>query len=336
MAKIASVFQEKNQETMATHIHPKRITKWIHYSKLQRNTDQYCDPKDESEIECLADMIEADGEVLQNLLVRKSDADQYEIIAGHKRMYACRLLVEKRGKEKYQLLPCTVQVISEAKAKFQLYSSNQHHVETPYEIMHKLEQMQYLLKTYPEEFPELSGAKGRMVDKLAQMYHMSRTTVGEYLTISKNLSDEAMQAFQDGHLDKSAAVAMASLSDQQQREIFGNGECTYKEIRQRKKEGADQKPRMRQEVFEHTNVPVTDTHVKQRPNDTKIPISSEQNEIERIVDSGVCNDIICGYVKIVLDTLDITEAERDNGIYLLRTLFRDVSAAAARERWWLH
>lgn len=96
MAKISNVFLK---EEVKKTIHPKRITKWIHYTKLVRNEKQYCDAKDKEEIEGLADIIEADGTVLQDLLVKKLDADEYKIIAGHKRHAACKLLVEERGKK---------------------------------------------------------------------------------------------------------------------------------------------------------------------------------------------------------------------------------------------
>lgn len=82
MAKISNVF---SKEEVKKSVHPKRITKWIHYTKLVRNDKQYCDAKDKEEIEGLADIIEADGMVLQDLLVKKLDADEYKIIAGHKR-----------------------------------------------------------------------------------------------------------------------------------------------------------------------------------------------------------------------------------------------------------
>lgn len=95
MAKISNVF---SKEEVKKSVHPKRITKWIHYTKLVRNEKQYCDAKDKEEIEGLADIIEADGMVLQDLLVKKLDADEYKIIAGHKRHAACKLLVEERGK----------------------------------------------------------------------------------------------------------------------------------------------------------------------------------------------------------------------------------------------
>ncbi|MFR3347925.1 MAG: hypothetical protein ACLTSC_00760 [Mediterraneibacter faecis] len=59
---------------------------------------------------------------------------------------------EERGKKEFEFLPCFEQNISDVQAEFQLYSSNCHHEETPYEIMHKLEWMQYLINNYPEEF----------------------------------------------------------------------------------------------------------------------------------------------------------------------------------------
>lgn len=82
MAKISNVFAK---EEVKKTTHPKRITKWIHYTKLAKNEKQYCDAKDKEEIEGLADLIEADGMVLQDLLVRKTNSDEYKIIAGHKR-----------------------------------------------------------------------------------------------------------------------------------------------------------------------------------------------------------------------------------------------------------
>lgn len=186
------------------------------------------------DIQKLADIIEADGMVLQDLLVKKLDADEYKIIAGHKRHAACKLLVEERGKKEFEFLPCFEQNISDIQAEFQIYSSNCHHEETPYEIMHKLERMQYLINNYPEEFPEIQG--GRMVDRLAKKYNLSKSTVGEYLTISKNLGDTAMDEFQKGEIDKSAAVTLASMPEENQNQALSQGRKTDKELKAYKKE----------------------------------------------------------------------------------------------------
>lgn len=231
MAKISNVFSKEEVKKTA---HPKRITKWIHYTKLTRNEKQYCDAKNMEEIEGLADIIEASGMVLQDLLVKKLDSDEYQIIAGHKRCAACKLLVEERGKKEYEFLPCFEQNISDVRAEFQVYSTNCHHEETPYEIMHKLERMQYLINNYPEEFPEIQG--GRMVDRLAQKYNLSKSTVGEYLSISKNLGDTAMEALKKGEIDKSAAVTLASMPEKKQNQALARGYKTDKALKKYKKE----------------------------------------------------------------------------------------------------
>lgn len=227
MAKIENIFKS---ETKKAAPHPKRITQWIHYTKLCDNEAQYCNETSKEEIEALADLIEADGEVLQDLLVKKTDTDEYKIIAGHKRRRACRLLVEERGKEEFALVPCVVQNISDVRAEFQLYSSNGHHEKTDYEKMHELERMKYLLENYPEEFPQISA--GRMVEKLAKLLKMKKTTVGEYLTISKNLGEKGMERFKNGELKKSAAVELSSLPEQKQDELIDQGRTSHKDIKE--------------------------------------------------------------------------------------------------------
>ena len=115
------IFQRRNKKA---DLHPKRVTHWIHYTKLKDNPAQYrygkrCRRREElkGEVrrkeEALADLIEADGEVIQDLLVRKIDTDEYEIIAGHHRRNACKILVEERNQESYAMLPCIIRNLSD-------------------------------------------------------------------------------------------------------------------------------------------------------------------------------------------------------------------------------
>lgn len=227
MAKFDSIF--KNTEVRKVEQHPRRDTKWLHYTKLMDNPAQYCNERDQEEIIALAGLIDADKGVLQNLLVRKIDTDQYEIIAGHKRRRACRYLVEVEGKQEYAFVPCTVESLSDVRAEFQLYSSNGFHPKNEYEIMHELERMKYLLENYPEEFPHLQT--GRMVERLAKQLNMKRTTVGEYLTISKNLGEKGKEAFKSGELKKSAALEISSLEKEEQDKLLDSGITSQKEIK---------------------------------------------------------------------------------------------------------
>lgn len=227
MAKFGEMF--KNTEVKKPEPHPQRITKWIHYTKLIDNKAQYCNERDKEEIIALAELIEADKGILQNVLIRKADTDEYEIIAGHKRRRAARYLVEERGLQEYAFIPCTIENLSEVRAEFQLYSSNSHHDKTDYEKMHELERMKFLLETYPEEFPHLQT--GRMVERLAKQMHMSRTTVGEYLSISNNLGEKAKEAFKEGNIKKSAAVEMSSLPQKEQEKLLEKGVTAQKDIK---------------------------------------------------------------------------------------------------------
>lgn len=242
MAKIDMIFggTAKKSEN-----HPSRVTKWIHYTKLKDNPAQYRygrTPEERKALqaearkkeEALADLIEADGEVLQDLLVRKIDTDEYEIIAGHHRRGACRILVEERGKEQYAMLPCLVRNISDVRSEFAVYSSNGYSQKTDYEIMCEIEGMKHLLETYPEEFPEVST--GRMVERLGQLLGMKKSTVGEYLTISRNLSEKGMEMFRSGELKKSAAVAISGMVKEEQDKAIDRGITTHADVKKYKKE----------------------------------------------------------------------------------------------------
>ena len=94
MAKFGAVF---NSDIKKTDSRPRSETKWIHYTKLIDNTDQYRKSATEDDIAAFAELIKSAGRVLQDLLVRKSGTDTYEIIAGHHRRLACRYLVEQEA-----------------------------------------------------------------------------------------------------------------------------------------------------------------------------------------------------------------------------------------------
>lgn len=101
---------EKIEQILTKKMHPQLIS----IRKLEESKLQYRDIPQE-DTERLADLIELDGEVLQPLLVRKSGADTYEILAGHKRFRACKLLSSK-GLEQFSLIPCYVKTMSDAQA----------------------------------------------------------------------------------------------------------------------------------------------------------------------------------------------------------------------------
>lgn len=225
MASFDSVFKKKTEGI--PELKQGKLFR-IHYSKLEQSSYQYREIT-KAAIEKLADLLEADGEVLQPLLVRRHGADTYEILAGHKRFLACRMLVEERGEEAFAMIPCCLRSLDDIKAEFAVYSTNGYESKTPYEQMKEIEGMARLMKEHPEAFP---AEKGRLVERIGRQLHLSRSVVGDYQNISHNLGEKGKAAFREGKLDKSAALTMASFSKQQQEEMVEKGILTRKKIRE--------------------------------------------------------------------------------------------------------
>lgn len=211
---------------------------YIPYDYLHRSPYQYRDwgrtnEQIQEQVESLAFDIEVDGRIQQPCIVRETipgKTDDYEIVAGHHRILAAKYLTEVKKLDGFKEVPCLVRELSDAQAEYLCNSSNNLRPKTDYQIMHELETKMRLLKEHPEEFPHLTGP-GRMVDKLAKEMNLSKSTVGEYLQISKNLSKDAMESFESGQLNKSAAVTLSSLSHEEQDRLIGAGVTKQKEIK---------------------------------------------------------------------------------------------------------
>lgn len=230
MAKFAEVFAGTADRPLSPKVKTQKV-RYIHYSKLVSSPYQYRN-RDINVVKKMADLIKLDGEILEPCVIRKAapSGDQFELISGHKRMLAVKYLVEEEHLEEFALIPCIEKTITDVRTEFATYSSNNHDEKTPYEIMCEIEGMHRLLKEHPEEFPEFAG-KGAMVEKLASQMNMARSVVSDYRNIAKNLGEKGMESFEKGEIDKSAAVTLASVPEEQQEEILENGLKTRKEIR---------------------------------------------------------------------------------------------------------
>ncbi len=229
MPKLDNFFnQTKNpglEKNGTKKMHPQNIN----YKKLQESSYQYrqFEPGD---VEKLADLIQTDGEVLQPLLVRKAGGDTYEILAGHKRHAACKYLVEQRKLDKFAFIPCYIKDMTDVQAEFAVYSTNGYNKKSDYEIMKEIQGMERLLKEHPEEFPEAPA--GRMAERLAAIMEKSKTTIQEYLTISKKLGASGMEKFKTGEISKDSAKVLSSVPEKKQNEIITKGITKAKEIKQ--------------------------------------------------------------------------------------------------------
>lgn len=298
MARFDQAFQT-DRAVKKTERRPRQETVFIHYSKLIDNQAQYCNEKSREEIEALADLIEADGRILQNALIRKSDTDEYELIAGHKRRRAAKLLVEERGQEQFAFVPCMIENISDVRAEFQVYSSNGHHPKDDYERMHELERMKYLLETYPEEFPE-HLQRGRMVERLARQMGMKRTTVGEYLSIAHNLGGRGMEEFKNGIIKKSAAVELASLPPEEQEKLIEQGATSHREIKAYKEQ---KKTRQNQK----TERPVSEHPEPEQPKPDYLEPKLPESDLLRPEQAPEPESQLAGQYGIINTDMDIAE-----------------------------
>lgn len=213
--------------------------KKIHYSKLVTGKYQYRD-KNKTQEELreeavdLSVSIELAGGLLEYPLVRKVDTDEYEIISGHTRVRACKYLVEEVGKEEFAFIPCHVRVISDQDANYYTSSGNIRKPSTQAEIMHEIENERARANEVKDE-----NARGRLVERLAKRYGKSASVIGEYITISKNISDKGRQAFENNVLNKSAALELSSLPQKEQDKLLEAGITKKKDIKTYKEEKAN-------------------------------------------------------------------------------------------------
>lgn len=277
----------------------------LHYSKLHRAPYQYNHLEKnpelyDQEVRKLKDEIKAAGKVLQPVLVRKKDVDAYEIIAGQHRRDASELLVIEDGETKYEFVPSIITKMTDAQAEFAGFGTNTTWEKDDSDIMHEIIRKKYLLENFPEDFPNIPD-KGRMIEKLAIAMKMPKSTVGEYLQISNNLSERAMDAFEKQQLNKSAAVAMASLTHEEQDTLLDEGVTKQKDIKAYKEE------RVEKTVHRTTVTDTVKTTTTHKVEDSK----PETNTVDVI-------DVLPGQYQVVntdMDLEEVTEAEHvDNNI----------------------
>ena len=208
--------------------------KSIHYSQLVPSTNQFYTEK---ELEDLADIIQILGGVAQNLLVRKKDAEQYEILAGHRRWRASQIVVQ-RGFPEYAYLPCLVIECNDDVAELLLILTN----SSARNDLNGYEQMMQVVRL-KELLPKINKdetLKGRILRKeIALSTKRSESTVQNLMFTAKHLSEDGMQAFREEKLTPAAALYLAKQSKRRSERscsegIFHrgcNGRLSRKQIR---------------------------------------------------------------------------------------------------------
>lgn len=212
-----------------------RVTKdykaqMIHYTNLKNSKKQFYTMAPEV-ISDLADNIALAGGIQEPVVTRKIDVDQYEILGGHKRVAAIRLLVEERVRKDLAFVPVHVVQANDWMAEYLLISLNDYPEKSEYERMTEVIRLQDIL-------PHIEGGKNVMSrllrKRIAEETGISETRVANYKSIYDNLCNEGMELFRDGALGISAAVELAGVDPSQQSNLIRQGITSMSAIKKYK------------------------------------------------------------------------------------------------------
>ena len=165
----------------------------------------------------LADAILLAGRVLQCVVVEPKGADgRYVIISGHRRVLACRKLVEE-GHAEFAEVPALVEYEKDAclRELMLIYSNSSARVLTDAEKMYQAERATRLLK----ELKAAGRMQGRVRDAVGRMLGVTSGQLARYAVISGGLSNEGLRrGFEAGRVGVSVAYEAASLTPEGQEE----------------------------------------------------------------------------------------------------------------------
>ena len=184
-------------------------------------------------IEELADTILGQGGVKDNLLVVPMKSGGYEIVSGHRRTAAVKLLLE-RGESISRYLPCLVQNYwdeDEKRMDMILLNVSSRQV-TDAELLKSYEVLDSILKAKKN-----SGSKfGRIRAKLAEMLGVSTGQVSKIENVVHNAVPPVLKAVQDGELSINTANEIAQMDAVSQLATVQNGleNVKPKEIKEKK------------------------------------------------------------------------------------------------------
>ena len=170
------------------------------------------------DIENIKQSIELLG-IEQNLIVERIDRDNYKLVAGHRRYFASKALVEE-GKEKFRILPCTVKTKSEDNTllnKLTMIMTNSTTRElSDWEKMQQSIEVEEIINQLKKE----NNIKGRTRDLLSEILNISSSQLGRYKAINNNLIDELKEEFKNNNINYSVAYKASQLTKEYQLKAF--------------------------------------------------------------------------------------------------------------------
>ena len=204
--------------------------KMIDVDELHESPDNFFSVE---HIEELADTILGQGGVKDNLLVVPMKSGGYEIVSGHRRTAAVKLLLE-RGESISRYLPCLVQNYwdeDDKRMDMILLNVSSRQV-TDAELLKSYEVLDSILKAKKN-----SGSRfGRIRAKLAEMLGVSTGQVSKIENVVHNAVPPVLKAVQDGELSINTANEIAQMDAVSQLATVQNGleNVKPKEIKEKK------------------------------------------------------------------------------------------------------
>ncbi|XZI48382.1 ParB N-terminal domain-containing protein [Clostridium perfringens] len=186
---------------------------YIDIENIKRNEKNFYDIVD---VEELAEDIKLNG-LNHNLVVRKLDNGQFELISGERRYTALSKLV-KEGNKTFALVPCKVIEANDIDAEIILIQANAQTRELS--EVEKLKQVQRLKELYKDKKAKGEKVPGKIREIIANDLKLSPTQVGRYEKINSSLIPELKNVLEKGNLTISNASEFANLSEDNQKVIL--------------------------------------------------------------------------------------------------------------------
>ena len=193
--------------TMSTDI------KMIDINEMHSSEDNYFEM---NRIDELAETILGQGGVKENLIVSPLPTGGYEIISGHRRTAAVRLLLDN-GEKVSRFLPCLVQKYAspDDKRLNLIFMNVTARRLSDSELWTSYEKVDAILKKKKE-----AGEKfGRIRDTLAGYLGVSSSQIGKLQNIEKYATDKVKEAVSNGSISISTANQIARLDEKEQEAI---------------------------------------------------------------------------------------------------------------------
>lgn len=190
-------------------------------------------------IESLADDILVHG-LLQPPLVHPVEDGKYKIISGHRRILALKKLADSGNAEFNKIQVVIDNDNDETSLGLKLISANaENRILSNMELLAQTQEYMALLSEYKKK----ENLPGKVRDMVAKKLNVSTGTVSELLAIGKNLKEPLLMHFKDGWINKTVAVEMSKLSQEQQMwvadEIWNcHRQFTVKEIKEMRVQAA--------------------------------------------------------------------------------------------------